>query len=165
MFSLLGQTSRVQNPCFILQLFGRLLKFYAGKRKGGIKPKHLPWSLSIFNQVYQETPQANSCLEGGEVAPLPGLGMSLQTFSKLLTLCLASGSWEWSDRARHLCASSKVWMSPEHVGLGHVGGVPASCSTVLGCECFGKGLVLWEEEREAVPRGCDCHRPCYSVIF
>lgn len=46
-----------------------------------------------------------------------------------------------------------------------VGGVPAGCSAVLGCECFGKGLVLWEEGREAVPRACDGHRPCCSVIF
>lgn len=90
--------------------------------------------------------------------------MSLETFSKLLTLCLASGSWEWSGSARHLCASSAVWLSPG-IRTGRVGGVPASCSAVLGCECFGKGLVLWEEGREAVPRACDSHRPCCSVIF
>lgn len=74
--------------------------------------------------------------------------MSLETFSKLLTLCLALGSWEWSGRGRHLCASSTVWMSP-----GICGWIPCQ----LGCECFGKGLELWEERREAVPRACDSH--------
>lgn len=69
-----------------------------------------------------------------------GLSMPQEAFSKLLTLQLASGSWERPGSTRDHCASSAVWISPG-MRVGHVDGVSARRSVGLGCECFGKGLV------------------------
>lgn len=62
--------------------------------------------------------------------------MSLETFSQLLTLCLASG------RARHLCASSTVWMSPGMCGW-------SPCQ--LGVSALGRGLCSGEREERQSP--------------
>lgn len=91
--------------------------FMHGREKELSKPKHLLWALSILNQADQETVQANSCSEGGPVAPLPRTCLPQEASSKPITLwqcqawqCQAQQCWQ---RSLDICrdAQRAPWWS------------------------------------------------------
>lgn len=129
-----------------------------GREKGLSKPKRLLWALSILNQADQEKNiQANSCSEGGSVAPLPGT-CPLREASITLRLGEAGQCQVQQCQQRSLDICRDAQQVPS---WSLRGGALAWAAGALG-----KGSCPWWREESWSPEQAGAsHSSCCSVIF